>query len=452
MKRLVAMLLAAMMLLPMCFASAAELDTSWILEEDTSISGEISFWMPFKGSQGMDALIAEFNTVYPNIKVNLVTYNNNSDGNLSVNTSIMAGEVDVLASFGLSNAYKRWEAGMYEDLTDLVAEEGIDLVANWGSDAFVYDDCIYTFPCGGLSYYVAINMTAWEKAGLGELPTEWTWDEYFAASKAMTEYNDDGTVKVYGGSSYHSQNYYTYVYGQVVGKNAYYDEDGTSSFDNPIIIKALQDEYQAEVVDKIWFPKSVYRGDNLQSQQTFLVERTVNSTLNPNMVRFLPDTENYGVDFITGFAPWPVVEKGQVNYMSGVSPFSHAGICVEDGRSEEEFACCWAFLKWYSTYGVKYLVAAGHQPNWTGTVPGSALELLFGSEEEAAKFVDIESFKRVVGVATNPFYYEDELTAYSKVNSLVAEYTMYALNDTMSPEEALAEMTKLADEQIAEER
>ena len=452
MKRLVAMLLAAMMLLPMCFASAAELDTSWILEEDTSISGEISFWMPFKGSQGMDALIAEFNTVYPNIKVNLVTYNNNSDGNLSVNTSIMAGEVDVLASFGLSNAYKRWEAGMYEDLTDLVAEEGIDLVANWGSDAFVYDDCIYTFPCGGLSYYVAINMTAWEKAGLGELPTEWTWDEYFAASKAMTEYNDDGTVKVYGGSSYHSQNYYTYVYGQVVGKNAYYDEDGTSSFDNPIIIKALQDEYQAEVVDKIWFPKSVYRGDNLQSQQTFLVERTVNSTLNPNMVRFLPDTENYGVDFITGFAPWPVVEKGQVNYMSGVSPFSHAGICVEDGRSEEEFACCWAFLKWYSTYGVKYLVAAGHQPNWTGTVAGSALDLLFGSEEEAAKFVDIESFKRVVGVATNPFYYEDELTAYSKVNSLVAEYTMYALNDTMSPEEALAEMTKLADEQIAEER
>ena len=451
MKKFLALLLATMMLVPMCMAHA-ELDTSWILEDDTSISAEISFWMPFKGSQGMDALIADFNKTYPNIKVTLNTYNNNSDGNLSVNTSIMAGEVDVLASFGLSNAYKRWEAGMYEDLTDLVAEEGIDLVANWGSDAFVYDECIYTFPCGGLSYYVAINMTAWEKAGLGELPTEWTWDEYFAASKAMTEYNDDGTVKVYGGSSYHSQNYYTYVYGQVVGKNAYYDADGSSAFDNPIMIKALKDEYQAEVVDKIWFPKSVYRGDNLQAQQTFLVERTVNSVINPNMVRFMPDTENYGVDFITGFAPWPVVEKGQVNYMSGVSPFSHAGICVEDGRSEEEFACCWAFLKWYSTYGVKYLVAAGHQPNWTGTEAGSALDLLFGSEEEAKKFVDIESFKRVVGVATNPFYYEDELTAYSKVNSLVAEYTMYALNDTMSPEDALAELTKLADEQIANER
>ena len=69
MKKFLAMLLVTMMLVPMCFASAEELDTSWILEEDTSISGDISFWMPFKGSQGMDALIADFNTIYPNIKL-----------------------------------------------------------------------------------------------------------------------------------------------------------------------------------------------------------------------------------------------------------------------------------------------------------------------------------------------------------------------------------------------
>ena len=159
MKKVLCLLLAALMLLPTVAALAEGEDiTSWILEDDTSISGEISFWMPFKGSQGMDALIADFNATYPNIKVNLNTYNNNSDGNLSVNTSIMADEVDVLASFGLSNAYKRWESGLYVDLTDLVEEEGIDLIANWGTDAFKYDDCIYTFPCGGLSYYVAINM------------------------------------------------------------------------------------------------------------------------------------------------------------------------------------------------------------------------------------------------------------------------------------------------------
>ena len=67
---------------------------------------------------------------------------------MAVNTAIMAGEVDVLASFGLSNAYPRWENGLYLDLTDKCQEEGIDLVANWGTDAYTYDNTIYTFPCG----------------------------------------------------------------------------------------------------------------------------------------------------------------------------------------------------------------------------------------------------------------------------------------------------------------
>lgn len=419
--------------------------TSWILEDDpASITGTVRWWMPFKGSQGMDALIAEFNETYPNITVELTTYNNNSDGNMAVNTAIMAGEVDVLASFNLMHAYARWENGLYMDLTDRCEEEGIDLVANWGSDVYKYDGAIYTFPCGGLSNYVAINMTAWNEAGLGDLPTEWTWDEYLDACRKMTKRNADGTVAVYGGSDHHTVNNFTYSLGQVQGSNVYYNnETGESTFDSDEIIHALQREYDAEIVEKIWFPKSVYRADNLQSQQTF-VPGTAASILTPNLVRFLADRENYPTDYITGFAPWPVEEKGQTNYMSGVMPFSHAGICV--GCKDEEAA--WAFLKWYSTYGVKYLVAAGHQPNWRGSDTSAALTLLYGSEEAAAEIVDVESFKRVVGVSSNPSYYEDNLTAYSEINSILTEYVMYALNDTMTPEDAMKEAAALANEAI----
>ena len=131
--------------------------TSWILEEDTNMSGVVNFWIPFKGTQGMDAMIADFNKTYPNIQVNLNTYSNNSDGNVGVNTAIMGGEVDVLASFGQNMTYKRWESGLYLDLTDRIEEENIDLIANWGSDVYKYDGAYYTFPCGGLTYYIAIN-------------------------------------------------------------------------------------------------------------------------------------------------------------------------------------------------------------------------------------------------------------------------------------------------------
>ena len=48
-----------------------------------------------------------------------------------------------------------------------------------------------------------------------------------------------------------------------------------------------------------------------------------------------------------------------------------------------------------------------------------------------------------------PSYYEDELTAYTDVNSILNEYAMYALNGTMTAEEAMMEADALAEEEIA---
>ena len=412
--------------------------TSWILGDDTSISGTVRWWMPFKDTQGMGDLIAAFNEVYPNINVELTTYSNNTDGNLSVNTAIMAGQVDVLGSFGLANTYLRWENGLYMDITDRLAEENIDLVANWGTDAYTYDGKVFTVPCGGISYYVAINMDAWKAAGLGDIPTEWTWDEYLEACKAMT------TADMFGGCDYRQKNMFTYPVYQVNGANQYYNADGTSSLDSDIAINSLKREIKAENEDKIWFPKATIWADNLQTQDVYTQKKSA-SAITCNINRFLADPVNYPVDFVTAFAPYPVEEAGQTNHLAGVSNYSHAGLCV----GCQDIDASWAFLKWYSTYGSVYLVKAGHQSAWKGTDSSKIVDVAFGSAEEARKVIDVDSFVAVVGNNSLPFYVDTEMTAYSEVDAIMAEYVMYAINGQMTAEEAMTEAAKLANEAIS---
>ena len=259
--------------------------------------------------------------------------------------------------------------------------------------------------------------------------------------------NDDGTVKVYGGSDYHSTNYFMYTIFQVTGKDMYYDEDGTSSYDSPIALAALQRKIKAELEDKIWYPQAKYRGESIQAQTPYC-EGITASTIIPNVVRFLHDTSKFNVNWITGFAPFPVVEKGQTNYMSGTPNFSHAGI--SSYISDDQFDICWAWLKWYSTYGVKYLVAAGHQPAWKGTEAGSAFEIIYGSEEEAKKWIDTESYNRVVGRSDLPGYVETNLTAYGDVTGALSDPIMQCINGEITPEECLKQALEDAEKALAD--
>lgn len=419
--------------------------TGWILEDNPeSISGTVRFWIPFKGNQGMDAMIADFNTIYPNITVELSTYNNNSDGNLAVNTAIMAEEIDVLSSFGIGNAYRRWENGMYMDLTDKIADEGIDLIANWGTDAYNYNGRIYTLPNGGLSDYIAINMDKWNAAGLGELPTEWTWDEYLEACRKMTELNPDGSVAVYGGSLNHTISDYMLAKYQVTGKDMWYNDEGMSSFNDPIIVNALQREYNAEMVEHIWFPLLDYRADNVNVSETYHSQQ-VASAMTDNLSRYLNNTEEYSVTWKTGFAPFPVEEKGQTNYMSGIRFYSHTGV-ISTAQDPE---AAWAFCKWFSTYGSNYLIAAGHVPTWKGTKEGSQIEMAFGSREKAETLIDVDSFVRCFAVTSNPSSIDTSAVASDELSNIVTEYALAIMRGEYSVEEGSELMQQLGDEAIA---
>lgn len=412
----------------------------YIAENAKDLSGEITFYTAFAGENGTDAMIEEFNKYYPNIKVNYEVYKNNPDGNVGLDTAIMAGDqVDVMLSFGVHNTSQRWENGLLMDLTDRLAADNLDLVAEWGTDAYTYDGGVYAFPSGGLSVYVAINMDKWEAAGLGELPTEWTWDEYLAACEKLTEKDADGNVTVHGGSDFNQIDYWTYAVRQSKGTNVYYNAEGMSDFDNPLFAAALQREVDAST-SGVWYSKATYQSDGTRSRNEFL-SGTNATTVESILTRYIVAGEPA---FKIGYAPYPTAAKGETNYMAGSNPNSFIGIASNTKNPDAAYA----FAKFAATYGNKYMFAAGHATTWTGVDASEILDVVFGSKEEAEKWIDTDTFMKYVVAVGEPAYKEDYIVAYADIQSLVDEYTMYVLNGEMTVEQAMAEMKTLADEAI----
>lgn len=414
----------------------------WIIDEELQdYSGVVRFYSAFELSLGMQDMIEAFNEVYPNIEIDYSWTKTAWGGGHEL-------EFDVIQSYGMNYTTKRWQDGYFVDITDKLTAEGIDLVENWGTDAYSYNSRYYSIPCGGLQYYITINMTAWEEAELGAIPTEWTWDEYIEACRKMTKTNDDGSIR-YGGSSYSSINTILYCGTQVSGRGLYFNEDGTkSNYDDPVVIKAFERELKAELEDQIWFPLYTYRSEGQKEYDTFLNGECA-STITINVVRYVHDAAYEETsDFITAFAPFPTEEKGQTNYMAGVHVYSHVGI-TKDCRDE---TAAWLFVKWVSTYGSKYLCVHGHQSAWRGTTTDDIINVVFGSEENAAKYVDVESFKNVIGKTDLPAFREivsdGVVETYSQVTSYLKDPLMKALMGELTAEEALKQAAENADAYI----
>lgn len=467
MKKLLAMLLVLVMVMSMAACGASEPapaptdapkqeepkvetpvvdepagDPVYINENAAELTGKVRLLTAFAGGQGTDALIAAFNEHYPNVEVTYEVYVNNADGNLTANTAIQSGNVDVILSFDTSNTAFRWENGMLLDITDRLAADNLDLVKEWGTDAYKYNDRVYCFPAGGLSIFVALNMTAWEEAGLGEIPEEWTWDEYLEACRKMTVRDEAGNTVVYGGTEFNNRPYWIYPMRQSKGVDAYYTADGKADFTSGLAAKILQRELDAEA-EGIWYEKMNLITNNTKSRD-LLWNGTVNSCIESIITRFVMDLEKYPHDFILGYAPYPINAEGETNYALG--NMNNSFYCVTNNAQDADAA--YAFAKFASTYGGKYLYKAGHTTTWTGVNPDEIVNLVFGDRATAEKFVDVDSYIKNVLAVGAPAYHEEYIVAYSEITSLTNEYYDIIKTGQMSVEEGLAELEELANEAI----
>lgn len=199
MKKLFALLLACMMLMPLVFANAQGEKT------------EITLWTYPIGNWGkqetLDEFIKAFNEKYPNVsvKVQLLSY---GDGDAQVTTALEAKTAPDIIMEGPERLVSNWGVkGKMVDLADLWTEEALkDISAT--SEAVVKackspDGVFYEYPLCMTTHTMAINKEAFEKANAMQyLDAEnrtWTTDNFVKAMKALKDSGVAVTGAVYCG-------------------------------------------------------------------------------------------------------------------------------------------------------------------------------------------------------------------------------------------------------------
>ena len=117
-KNALALALALMMLLSGGALGEGEYTLgSWVFAEDpASVTGTVRFYIPFKGNQGMDEMIAEFNQTYPNVTIELT-----EAASASLEGLLQKGQIDL--------ALAALEANEANIAYELIEKESIGILA-----------------------------------------------------------------------------------------------------------------------------------------------------------------------------------------------------------------------------------------------------------------------------------------------------------------------------------
>ena len=347
----------------------------------------LHFWGGIQPEAGPQQVVDNFNEEFKDkgIQVEYERFVNDEQGNIKLDTSLLAGDdIDVYICYGSDRIQKRVDAQMALDLTDLMARDNFDYVKLFGSSV----EDAYT---NGKPYSIAttitkgsllVNKDMFDEAGI-EIPTEWTFEEFREVCKKLTK--GEGQDKVYGMFWNTQQNiseYWLYFAKQTLGGDLLYKEGGMeTNLDNDIIKKSAQLVF--DTMQDGSAPTHVDSVTQKLTQETMFLSGRCAMVVGNWIIRNVKDLTQYPHDFVTVYAPYPVVEEGQRNYCYGI-PGDNMMINPKSSHIDE----AWEFVKWYSTEGMLPMASGGRIPLCsTFSSDDIANEFLAGSKE----IIDVQS-------------------------------------------------------------
>ncbi len=161
------------------------------------------FWGDSGEITAYENAIAGFQSVMPNVEVEIAQYPSTADFWSSLPGQIAAGTAPDLIASTNEGHMSYIVDGQFLPLGGY----GNDVSGNVASaiDAWSYEGRLYAYPTTAAPGIFAVNMDMWNAAGLGAMPT--TWDEVYEAAKTLTTDDVKGLCIDFGVNPYHVTQY-----------------------------------------------------------------------------------------------------------------------------------------------------------------------------------------------------------------------------------------------------
>lgn len=318
----------------------------------------------------------------------------NAMRNLQLETNLMAGGgIDVYLTYTTQALSKRVYSGCALDLSELCRRDGIDPVEIYSPlvTRIFYDGRPYSMPSSVGKMGMILNKDLFDEAGI-DVPTEWTFDEFREIAGKLTKTDAYGTTYgVYWNTNNNLSEALLHLVLPTLGGDPLYRQGGRAgNLNDPVIAAALELIYNTMHVDR---SAPTYEDSYVQhaTMEDLFFNQRCAMTVGAWMFGSVLDTQAYPHDFVTAFAPWPVVDEGKRYYVQG-SYGANLSINPKSAHIDE----AWEFIKWFVTKGCRPYISEGYIPAYNGFSQDLIAEQLL---KNTRGLVDEES---VVSLFLNP--------------------------------------------------
>ena len=452
MKKIISSILLVVLMLTMALGALtgcnnAKVAPDFVMPEggfDTSKPVEITFYHQM-GAQLQEILnqaIADFNKIYPNIKITHKTQGDYNGIRDQIKTEIFVGDQpniaycypDHVALYNVSGAVQTLDVLIDDPTYGFTAEQKADFIPAYYNEGLAFGDGkMYTLPISKSTEVLYYNKTFFEKHGL-EVPT--TWDEMEEVCRRIKEleptsiplgYDSEANWFITMCEQYGSE------YTSVEGENFRFDNETNRNFvkkfrtwfqNRWVTTEALANGYTSAL-----FTGKSSSGDKVTTRCYMCIGSTGGATYQQ------PTQTNGQFEFEVGIATIPQVNPEQPKVIS-----QGPSICVFKNADPQEVLASWLFVKFLTTdvtFQGSVSMNNGYAPVIQSVKNNEAYaEFLAGAEENGTANIQAYAVKVALDQA-NAYYVSPAFNGSSAARDQVGLLMQKCLSDEAADVDAM---------------